>query len=191
MGGAQWVFALTVLRRPSRLVVLAGGVLHAVILALWVVTRTVGLGFVTGAEVSADFGVPDLVANTFSVAVVGVAAIGRALHETVPPVVPAAVTTRIKAVLLAGVVFLTVPALLTRHDHGTSPLDAPSHQSSHGHDHASDPAGPAGEHVPLHSHSSDRHDTAHPAAAPSSPSGTPRVTRKPRKPRTDLPIRAV
>lgn len=155
MGGAQWAFALTVLLRSSRPVLITGGILHAAILALWLVTRTVGLVFVTGAELPADIGVADVVANTFSLAVVGVTAIGTALHKAASPVVlPPAVATRIKAVVLASAIFLTVPALLAPHDHGTHPLDAPTHQSIHSDDHASDPTSPVGEHDPVHSNSS-------------------------------------
>lgn len=160
MGAAQWAFALAVLRRPSRPILLAGGVLHAAILGLWLVTRTIGLGFVPGAEVPADVGVADLAANIFSVAVVGVAAIGTAVHKAAIPVdVPLGVATRVKAVVLAGVIFLTVPALLVPHEHGSHASETPTHETSH--DHASDPTR-VGERDPAHSHSTDTTPTTQP-----------------------------
>ena len=152
MGAGQWAFAVAHLLRPSPRVLAAGGVFHAGIIVLWLVTRTVGLGFVPGAEAPADVGVADLVANTFSLVVVGITAIGMARHKTGNSLLlPRSMATAIKAVVLAGAIFLTVPALIAPHDHGTEPLDASTHQTSPGHEHGSDAAG-HGE--PGHSHSS-------------------------------------
>ena len=160
MGVAQWVFALVVLRRPSHPIIWAGGILHAAIFALWLVTRTVGLEIVPGAEVPAEVGLADLVANIFSVAVIGVAAIGTAVHEVANPVVlPPGVATRLKTIVVAGVILLTVPALLVPHEHGSHAPETPAHETSD--DHASDPTH-VGEHDPVHSHSTDFAPTAQP-----------------------------
>lgn len=153
MGAAQWAFGVAHLLYPSHRVLVAGGVLHAGIFILWLVTRTVGLGFVPGAEVPADVGVADLVANAFSLVVVGVTAIGMARHgATNALVVPPSVATRVKAVVLSGAVFLTVLALIAPHDHGTHPVDASNDQTSQSHDHAS---GAASHAESGHTHSSD------------------------------------
>lgn len=150
MAAAQWAFAVAHLLRPSPRLLVAGGVFHVGIIILWLATRTVGLSFVPGAEVPADFGVADVVANAFSLVVVGTTAIGLARHKAATAlVVPPSVATRIKAVVLAGVIFLTVPAMTSPHDHGTHPADLSTDQASPHHDQGSE-AGSHGESVHPH-----------------------------------------
>ena len=149
MGVAQWVFALVVLRRPSRPIFLAGGILHAAIFALWLVTRTVGLGIVPGADVPAEVGFADLAANAFSVVLIGVAAIWPAVHNVSNPVVlPPEVATGFKTIVLVGVILLTVPALLVRHEHGSHASEPPAHETLH--DLHQVPSH-VGDHDPVHS----------------------------------------
>ncbi|MGH3649803.1 MAG: hypothetical protein ACRDU9_03765 [Acidimicrobiia bacterium] len=155
MGITQWVFAVTILTRPSRSVLILGGVLHSAIAALWIVFRTIGLGFVSGAESPAEVGVADLAANIFSVAVVGVTVIGMALHRLAHPVViPSSVATRIKAVVLADAIFLTVPALLAPHDHAHHDSESHTSETSQSHDHAPNPGTDTPEHDHAGSHTS-------------------------------------
>jgi len=147
MGASQWAFALSILARPSRTILILGGALHAVIAAVWIVSRTIGLGFVSGAESPLDVGVPDVVANTFSVAVVAAAVIGTALSRATRPVVlPSTVGTRINGVVLACVIFLTVPALLAPHDHAHHAPTSHTSETSHSHDHASTRSNETPEH---------------------------------------------
>ncbi|MEO7428950.1 MAG: hypothetical protein ABIY48_06160 [Acidimicrobiales bacterium] len=118
MGTAQGAFALRVLTRPSRQVLLAGGALHTVIAVVWLTSRTTGLVFIPGAEGIEPVGVADLVATTFSLGVLGVSVIARSLDTTSTGVVlPARVARRMTAVVVAGTLCLSVPALLTPHDH--------------------------------------------------------------------------
>ncbi|HEX6221920.1 MAG TPA: hypothetical protein VF115_12570 [Acidimicrobiia bacterium] len=118
MGVAQWVFALTILKRPTTVIAISGGVLHAAIVTVWILSRTIGLAFVPGAEHVAPVGVTDIVATSFSVAVVGTAVMWRALSgSTVSVNVPYPGFRTVAAVLAIGALFLTVPALAAPHDH--------------------------------------------------------------------------
>ena len=83
MGVTQWLFALMILTRPSRIVLILGGILHSAMTTIWILSRTTGLWFVTGAENPAPVGVADLAANAFSIGVVGATIIGISL--SLPP----------------------------------------------------------------------------------------------------------
>ena len=131
MGILQWAFAWRTLTRPSRALLLIGGLLHAIIAGLWIVSRTLGIAFFTGAQEPAAVGVSDLAANTFSVAVVGAAFLGLGLSRSVPVVLPPSIAKRLTSVALGLVTFLTVPALLAPHSHSHSE----PHLSETTHDH--------------------------------------------------------
>ncbi len=118
MGVAQWVFAFTILKRPTAVVANTGGVLHAAIVAVWILSRTAGLAFVPGAEHVASVGVADIVATTFSVAVIGTVVMWRALSGSTANVsVPNPGVRTVVATLTIGALFLTVPAIAAPHHH--------------------------------------------------------------------------
>lgn len=118
MGVAQWVFGFTILKRPTTVIAVSGAVLHAAIVTVWIVSRTIGLAIVPGAEHVAPVGVADIVAITFSVAVIGTVVIWRALGRSIVNVnVPYPGFRTVVAVLVIGALFLTVPAIAAPHDH--------------------------------------------------------------------------
>lgn len=140
MGLAQWAFTVTVLIRSSRSVLIFGIALHAAIAMLWIVSRTIGLGLVEGADGPTAVGVADLAANTFSIAVIGAAVIGLSLYRSAGGfLIPSSTATRIKTVLVAGAIFLTVPALLVSHDHAHAAVETSGSETGHGHDHVTTP----------------------------------------------------
>jgi hypothetical protein len=146
IGASQWLFAGTMLVRPSRPILAFAAALHAGILLIWILSRTIGLPFIPGAEQPAPVGVADLVANTFSIAVAGTAvvAFAVAMVDTTAGLRPRVVNT-IRAVVLTGVLILTVAALTEVHDHdhheavATQPATGhnysnPSTPTTHSHD---------------------------------------------------------
>ena len=125
VGVAQWVFAFTIMKRPTTVIAVSGAVLHAAIVTVWTLSRTIGLAFVPGAEHVAAVGVADIVATTFSVAVVGTVAIWRVLSgSSVRVNVPYRGFRTVVAVLAMGASFLTVPAIAAPHDHSGSHVSA-------------------------------------------------------------------
>ncbi len=82
IGIAQWIFALTVLKHPIRLIVALGGILHTAIAGIWILSRTTGLPFLPGVEEPALVGVVDTVATTFSVGAIGAVIIWRVLNQS-------------------------------------------------------------------------------------------------------------
>jgi len=121
MGAAQWIFAFTILKFPTTVIAVSGAVLHATIVTVWILSRTIGLAFVPGAEHVASVGVADIVATTFSVAVIGTAVIWRALSgSTANASVPHSGLRTVVAAFAIGALFLTVPAIAAPHDHEES-----------------------------------------------------------------------
>lgn len=160
MGLSQLLFAGVMFLRPSRPSLALGGAFHAGILFVWILSRTIGLPFIPGAQQSASVGVADLVANTFSMAVAGTAAVAFAVGGAgrTDQLLPRVIST-IKAVVLTGVLILTVAALTEVHDHdhpeaGTTPPGTG--------DNDSDPSTPT-------THSDDRHH--HPGPSSGWPRG--------------------
>jgi len=118
VGVAQWVFAFTILKRPATIVANTGGVLHAAIVAVWILSRTAGLAFVPGAEHVLSVGVADIVATTFSLAVIGTVVMWRALSGSTANVnVPNPGVRIVVAAFAIGALFLTVPAIAAPHHH--------------------------------------------------------------------------
>lgn len=118
MGVAQWIFAFTILKRPTTVITVSGAVLHATIVTVWILSRTTGLTFVPGTEHVAAVGVADIVATTFSVAVIGTAVMWRAVSGSTANVsVPHSGLRTVVAGLAIGALFLTVPAIAAPHDH--------------------------------------------------------------------------
>lgn len=125
MGVAQWVFAFTILKRPTPAIAYSGALLHGAIVTVWILSRTTGLAFVRGAEHVATVGVADIVATTFSVAVIGTIIIWRVLSGSIANVnVPNPGFRIVVAVLAIGALFLTAPAIATPHDHVGSHVSA-------------------------------------------------------------------
>lgn len=117
MGTAQWLFAARIATRPSRPVRGAGVLLHATIIVIWLLSRTIGLVVVPGAEDPAPVGVPDLVANLFALATIVTAIAMRHSSYDLRPSSRPRVGTRLAAAVAVAVFALTVPAVLSDHDH--------------------------------------------------------------------------
>ena len=136
MAVAQTVVAVVVMIRPVLPVIVAAGALHAAILLTWIVSRTLGLPLIPGAETVAPVGVADVVANTFSIAVVAtaiVAVVSNRSGDTAP--LSARTTFAMRVVSLAGAVLLTVAALSVPHEHSHADGEDPAHVAEHTHDH--------------------------------------------------------
>jgi hypothetical protein len=140
---AQLGWAVLVLVKPARVVLLTGLVLNAGAFCCWVLSRTVGLfGPLAGVE---SVGAQDLVAAVFGALAAGSAAAALlGVFRTRPATVP--------VVAMAGVLvlFLTVPAMATTH----------AHDHEHAHEHVA-----GGQHH--HADGSAPHD--HAAAAEAGP----------------------
>jgi hypothetical protein len=119
MAITQLALAGTVLLRPSRPALLAIAALHAGIALTWIMSRTVGIPFIPGAEQPVPVGVADVVANTFSMAVVGLAVVARSLDraDRIAPIPPGAARA-IRMTAVAGALILTIAALSAGHEHG-------------------------------------------------------------------------
>ena len=157
IGAAQLSFAAAVLIRPSATVFMLGALLHTTIIVLWVFSRTTGFAFVPGAEDPSDIGVPDLVAQGFSIAIIGAAVIWMALRaESRGFDLAPAVVNRVKAVVLVGALFMTVPALFAPHEH--SHEESSATDEGHGHDDEST----SGTEAPGHGHEDPHSSTTRP-----------------------------
>ncbi|HKZ21359.1 MAG TPA: hypothetical protein VJQ57_14765 [Acidimicrobiia bacterium] len=139
MAVAQFLFAGSIISRPSISTMVSGGALHLAIFVTWILSRTVGLQFIPGAEASSAAHVADIVANTFSITVVGVAGIWiRLCRSRTTVALPAKTDRAMRTVILAGVAILTVVALIQPHDHAEHHVPA----SLHGGDHEDQPLSP-------------------------------------------------
>lgn len=118
MGASQFLVALWLFKRPSGRTLLAAGALHGAIAATWALSRTVGLGFVPGESGATEIGVADVVANTFSLGVIGMVVVVSALDRAAHPIVlPAAVARRMTGVAIAGALVLSAIAMSAPHVH--------------------------------------------------------------------------
>lgn len=143
MGVSQLLFAGVLVIRPSFPVVVAAGALHAAILLTWILSRTVGLLFIPGAEAAAPVGVVDVVANTFSIAAIAATVIGITLYRSSETVTLPPTTSRaMRAVVLTGAIILTVAALSETHDHAGHDEVT----SAQGHEHVADLSTPFHDH---------------------------------------------
>jgi hypothetical protein len=121
---AQTLVAVWVWGRPTSSTALWAALLvHVGILATWVLTRTVGLPFVPGAEVAVPVGVSDLAANVLSLAVVAATAVGLTLGDVTIPLPRRAVGVA-TAASLVGVLMLSLVAVTAPHDHAGADHDA-------------------------------------------------------------------
>jgi hypothetical protein len=147
MGVAQLVVALGLTLTSALRTRVTAVLLHASILAIWLVSRTVGLALVPGAEDPAAFGVADTIANLFGAGVVAALATatvaGRRVGRT--PFSPGTARRVVTVVAIVAVGF-TIPAVLAPHSHAghdhpgagempVGPDHAPSGGEHHDHDH--------------------------------------------------------
>ncbi len=134
MGLTQLALAGVALVRPSPTVLFGVGALHAGIALVWILSRTIG-SFIPGAEQAAQVGVADVVANTFSIAVVGVTIVALTLDRSFQALSLRPTTARtIRLVALVGAFILTVTALSVPHQHAAHPevsVPAPTHSQDH------------------------------------------------------------
>ena len=140
MAISQLVLAGVMLMRPSPKALIWVGALHAGIVLVWIISRTLGLVFIPGAEQAAEVGVADVVANTLSLAVVGVTIIALSLDRSSQAVPLHPSTARaINVVTLVGALILSVAALGETHDHAHNDGEAPLPIPVHSHDHDATP----------------------------------------------------
>jgi hypothetical protein len=147
MAISQWLVAAAILVRASRTALTLGGALHLGILFVWILSRTVGLPFIPGAESSAEFGVADVVANILSVVVVAAAVISIVVRSRSASYSLSTNFDRaIRGSVVAGALVLTVVAINSPHVHAGHDEPAPgtgsvveqvttSHDHGGGHDH--------------------------------------------------------
>jgi hypothetical protein len=118
MGISQGIVAMWLFRRPSRRVLLAAAGLHASIAATWALSRTFGLPLIPGESEASEIGVADLVANTFSLGVIGLVFIASALGAAATPAtLPRSVALRMVGTVLAGALVLTAIGASAPHVH--------------------------------------------------------------------------
>lgn len=136
MGSAQLLVAAGLLIKPHSRVRLAGTTLHAGILATWLLSRTVGLIVVRGAEEPVSFGFPDTIANLFGIAVIAcLVMIELVIHRTRRSTLPAHTARGVIALIAVAAIALMVPAVSAPHAHTGHDHPAPSEPES-GHDEA-------------------------------------------------------
>lgn len=141
MAAAQWWFAFRLLRHPSNRVRSRGVALHVAIVGVWMLSRTVGLPGVAGAEEPAPVGVADVTANVYSVLVVAVlAGTWWSTRRVRRLLVLRRLAGPITALVAVGVLLGTAPAVLAGHDHtghehpaGHHPVGDGHHDDEHGH----------------------------------------------------------
>jgi hypothetical protein len=140
MAVGQLVLAGVMLLRPTPAGLFGVGAVHAAIALLWIITRTIGLPFIPGAEQAAQVGVADVVANTFSIAIVGVAIVAFSLDRAHQALSFNSSTARaIRVVVLVGALILTVAGLSETHAHAQNDPDVSLSSDSHSHEHHDTP----------------------------------------------------
>jgi hypothetical protein len=135
MAISQVALAGIVLLIPNPRVFISIGALHAGIALIWITSRTVGLPFIPGAEQAAPVGVADLVANTFSIAVVGLTIVALSLDRSNRSIPLKSGTRAIKAAALVATIILTVAAIGETHDHVHDGPETVVRTSDHSHEH--------------------------------------------------------
>jgi hypothetical protein len=128
MGTAQVLLAALLVWRPSRRLPWVGIAVHAAITAAWLMSRTVGLGFVAGASDPQDVGMADAIATAISVVVIAVSArlILMSHRRVQPGLVPVGVARVLMATVGAVTLASAIPASWAGHDHDHTSGPAPS-----------------------------------------------------------------
>jgi hypothetical protein len=135
MAAVQLVLAGVVLFRPTPTVLIGVGAVHAAIALVWIMSRTIGLSFIPGAEPAAQVGVADVVANSFSIAVIGITIVWLSIvraQQTLP--FDPSTARVVKVVALVGALILTVAALSETHVHAHDDSDSSLSTESHTHE---------------------------------------------------------
>ncbi|MGH9222424.1 MAG: hypothetical protein ACRD2W_01160 [Acidimicrobiales bacterium] len=135
MGISQCILAMWLFRRPSRRAFLAAAGLHASIAATWALSRTFGLPLIPGESAASEIGVADLVANTFSLGVIGLVFIASALGAATPAMLPRAVALRMVGAVVAGALVLTAIGASAPHVHASHEPTLEAPVVGPGHDH--------------------------------------------------------
>jgi hypothetical protein len=135
MAIAQLVLAGVMLLRPTPAVLIGVGAVHGAIALVWIMSRTVGLAFIPGAEQAAQVGVADVVANTFSIALVGVTILAFSRKGPNQASSHPSNTRVINMVVLVGALILTVAALSETHVHAHNDGEAPLPNPGQAHEH--------------------------------------------------------
>ena len=129
IGSAQVLFGVLMVARPSAPARTVGLLLHLAIVSTWLLSRTVGLALVPGAEDPAPVGVADITATVLSVAVIAsLVAMTRLEQRTQLVAVPARVSKSIAGAVAIVALAVTVPAASAGHDH--TDHDRPSAEAS-------------------------------------------------------------
>ena len=145
IGSAQLLFSAWMVAGPSARARRTGLLLHLAIVTTWLLSRTVGLVVVPGAEARAAVGVADIVATTLSLAVLAsLLTMARFRLERVA--LPARLSRGLAAAVAIVALAVTVPAVTANHDHGGH---GPSAEAS-GTEHERAPARIHDGHVHVH-----------------------------------------
>ncbi len=134
MAITQLAVAGLIFIRPSPTVVFGMGALHTGIALVWIMSRTIGLAFIPGAEHPARVGVSDVVANTFSIAVVAFTIVALSLDRSDQALTRTATPRTIRLVASVGALILTVAAISVPHDHADHPGVSVAAPTTHSHD---------------------------------------------------------
>ena len=115
----QLAWAGLVVQRPSRRLLLAGALVNAAIVAVWIVSRTSGLPLVAGARAPEELGFKDTVCALVELLLVA----GVGLLAVMPDAasrarVPAQTAMRGITAMGLGLLLLAVPAAVSSHGHG-------------------------------------------------------------------------
>ena len=129
IGGTQVLFAALMAARPSAQVRTVGLLMHLAVLTTWLLSRTIGLVVVPGAEAPAPVGVADVTATLLSVAVIAsLLAVGRVDRRPNVVALPARLSRGVATAVTILALGVTVPAAAASHDHahhGPPSADAP------------------------------------------------------------------
>jgi hypothetical protein len=135
IGAAQLLIAAGLLRGSTARLRTAALLVHATIVATWLLSRTVGLVIVPGAEDRVPLGVADTIANALAIGVIAaLVAAARGERRSVRVAVARRLARGVTAVVAVATVALTAAALLAPHDHAAHDHPATDEQVP-GHDH--------------------------------------------------------
>lgn len=137
IAGAQAWFAVQMFTRPSRRAQQLGMLLHLAIVSTWLLSRSVGLAIVPGAEDPSPVGLADAIATALStMVIVALLTTARFDRRSSDDLVSLRASRGIVASIALGALIATLPAALAPHDH-----------ARHGHPRTAEPA-PEGDREP-------------------------------------------
>jgi len=123
----QAVWAILVVARPSRTILLSGALVNAVVVAIWIATRTVGIPLGPESGTAEAVTLPDVTATAFEIVLVlgPLALLSSRLHRLVLP--RAGILVAPLAISL-GVIVLTSAAVIALTPHEGPGHGAPAHE---------------------------------------------------------------